>query len=83
MIHENDVEIDNEDCYFFKKLYYYDFEFDESIDFKNTMLINNAISFAIQCRRCHQVFSFNNEFYKHFRISCQKKERKIFLSILL
>ena len=50
-----------------KELNYFDSDYENFDDFENTILINNVILFEISCRRCHRIFSSNNQFHKHLR----------------
>ena len=50
-----------------KELNYFDSNYENFDDFENTILINNVILFEISCRRCHRIFSSNNQFHKHLR----------------
>lgn len=68
---------------YFEKLNYFDSNYENLNDFKNTVLINNAISLEVFCRRCHKNFTFNNQLHKHLRINiCTKSLNRIFSKIL-
>ena len=61
-----DDENDNNDNHS-EELNYFDSDYKDFDDFENTVLANNAISFEIFCRRCHRIFSSNNQFHRHLR----------------
>ena len=75
MIQTNQIEqneSDNENYQHFENLNYFDSDYEESDNSKNTVLTNNAISMNILCKNCRKIFTSNNQLHKHFRTDCRK-----------
>ena len=74
----------DQNAFYSQNFNYYDsnYEFD---DFENDVFaIHFVIStFAIECRRCHKTFEFNNQLHVHLRIGCQTDLRKIFTVLVM
>ena len=64
---QQDCDDENDSNDDIKKLNYFDSNYENFDDFENTILINHTISFEISCRRCHRIFSSNNQLHRHLR----------------
>ena len=74
----------NQDAFYSQNLNYYDsnYEFDDS---ENDILATHFVisTSAIECRRCHKTFEFNNQLHVHLRIDCQTELRKTFTALVV
>ena len=70
----NDESDDNDNVCHEKKLNYFDSDYDEIDDSKDTILVNNAAFIDIVYRRCHRNFLFNNQLHKHLRTDTYRKK---------
>ena len=74
----------DQNAFYSQNLNYYDsnYEFDDLEE--NVFTIHFVIStFAIECRRYHKTFEFNNQLHVHLRIDCQIDLRKIFTILII
>ena len=76
--------INDQNAFYSQNLNYYDsnYEFD---DFEKNVFATHFVIFtsAIECRRCHKTFEFNNQLHVHLRIDCQIDLRKIFTTLVM
>ena len=74
----------DQNVFYSQNFNYYDsnYEFD---DFENDVFAIHFVifTFAIECRRCHKTFEFNNQLHVHLRIDCQTDLRKIFTILVM
>ena len=74
----------DQNVFYSQNFNYYDsnYEFD---DFENDVFAIHFVifTFAIECRRCHKTFEFNNQLHVHLRIDCQIDLRKAFTILVM
>ena len=76
--------INDQNAFYSQNLNYYDSNYESDDLEKNVLATHFVISTsAIECRRCHKTFEFNNQLHVHLRIDCQTDLRKTFTTLIM